>query len=109
MGKDPIEERNLKGFRGRSRKNIESVDWVQVDANVAVGAIAAVSAAGGALRFGYSRDGGAYALGVYGDGDPYTEFEHNPAEMEKLLKDLAEFFTDLPRSAIGATGPKKRS
>lgn len=108
MGKDPVEERNRQGFRGRSRKSIESVDWEAVDAKVAISAIAAVSAAGGALRFGYSRDGGAFAVGVYGDGDPYTEFEHEVEEIEKLLKDLAEFFTDLPRSSINVPGAKKR-
>jgi len=108
MGKDPIEERKNQGFRGRSRKHIESVDWTQIDAKVLVHSIAAVSAAGGALRFGYSRDGGAYALGVYGDGDTYTEFEHDPQAMEGLLHDLGEWFTDQPRASLESQGGKKR-
>jgi hypothetical protein len=29
---------------------------------------------GGAIRIGATRDGGAYAIGVYGFGEPFTEY-----------------------------------
>lgn len=29
---------------------------------------------GGAIRIGATRDGGAYAIGIYGFGEPFTEY-----------------------------------
>lgn len=65
-----------------------SADWETVDAMVLTRAIAAVSAMGGAIRLGYTRDGGAYALGIYGDGEPFTVYvspkEDINAELEGI-------------------------
>jgi hypothetical protein len=94
MGKDAVEERDRKpgGRRGRAKSTI--VDWQQINGEILIRAIAAISRSGGAIRLGYSRDGGAFAVGVYGDGEPYTEFEHDSANLEALLVDLEEWFTD---------------
>ena len=48
--------------------NSKKADWIRADAAQLQETIAAVAKTGGALRLGYSRDGGAYAIGVYGDG-----------------------------------------
>ena len=96
MGKDPVEEEKRGRGGRRGRKHIQVVDWQAVDGTILIHTIAAVSRGGGALRLGYSRDGGAFAVGVYGDGEPYTEFEHDSANLEALLKDLAEWFDDNP-------------
>jgi hypothetical protein len=39
----------------------------------------------GATRFGYSRDGGAYAIGILGDGEPFTEYLPGTADVDEWL------------------------
>lgn len=95
MGKDPIEDRKRNQRTRSFRRNSTTVaDWSTVDANVLRSAIAAASVRGGALRFGYTSDGGAYAIGIYGDGQPYTEFVKPSEDVEQMLKDITEFFAD---------------
>lgn len=52
--------------------------------------IAAVTEQGGAVRFGYSRDGGAYSIGILGDGDPYTEWVRPNEDLDGALREMAE-------------------
>lgn len=96
MGKDPNEERRRTGkSRSFRRTSKESADWSSVDANVLRDAISSASVRGGAIRFGYTSDGGAYAIGVYGDGQPYTEFIKPSEDIEQFLRDLKDFFDDM--------------
>lgn len=67
-----------------------TADWASVDAEKVIRAIAAVGAAGGAIRFGYTRDGGAYAIGIMGDGDPYTEYLRPSDDVGEYLDVLIE-------------------
>ncbi len=82
----------LRETRGIRRRHGGIADWGAVDADVIRRAISAASFVGGALRFGYSRDGGAYAVGIYGDGEPYTEFIKPSEEPEAFLEDVITFF-----------------
>jgi hypothetical protein len=50
---------------------------------------------GGALRLGYSRDGGAYAVGVYGDGDPYTLYHPPEDDIDALLAKIENAFSEI--------------
>lgn len=84
-----------KQFKG---SNSGSADWQAVTPAILVAAIAAVARAGGALRFGYSRDGGVFALGVMGDGEPYTLWERDPAQLDITLGELTEYFTDMVKT-----------
>jgi hypothetical protein len=54
--------------------------------------ITAVAQKGGALRLGYTRDGGAYAIGIYGDGDPYTEYISPTEDVNEHLRSIASDF-----------------
>lgn len=73
-----------------------AADWSKVDAENIRSAIVSAANAGGALRFGYSSDGGAFALGIYGDGDkPYTEFIRPSENMEGVLTELEALFNDI--------------
>lgn len=65
-------------------------DWISVDPVLLQQAIAAWAAQDGALRFGYSRDGGAFSIGVYGDGDPHTEYFGPNDDIEGYLRDIIE-------------------
>ena len=77
--------------RRKARGNSVRADWNSVDAGLLQQAIATVAEGGGAIRFGYTRDGGAYAIGILGDGDPYTEYlrpsDDVAAYFEGLIQD----------------------
>lgn len=81
--------------RGLNRSNRETADWASVDGQAVIRAIAAAAAVSGALRFGYSRDGGAYAIGIYGDGEPYTEWVKPGESVEEVLAQVVELFESI--------------
>lgn len=68
------------------------IDYAGVDAELLLRTIARVAARNGALRFGYSRDGTQYAVGVYGDGDPYTLWSQSYEELDRLLAAIGDGF-----------------
>jgi len=75
----------------RVRRNAGDVaDWGGVDATLLVDAIQTVTKRGGALRFSYTRDGGAYCIGILGDGDPYNEYVKPSEDIDEYLRNLAE-------------------
>jgi hypothetical protein len=75
-----------------STRNGNVADWTSVDADAVIAAISAAALVGGALRFGYTRDGGAYAIGVYGDGDPYTLYCSPGEDLVGMLADIRSGF-----------------
>lgn len=79
--------------RRRNRHNSSEVaDWGSADGALLKNAIAAITARGCAVRFGYTRDGSAYAVGIVGDGDPYTEFVRPSENLDAYLTALASDF-----------------
>lgn len=70
-------------------------DWDIADAELIKAAIAAAATTGGALRFGYSRDKGAYAVGIYDGGEPYTEFIRPAENIDQFLRQVEQHFLDL--------------
>jgi hypothetical protein len=52
--------------------------------------VTTLASTGGAIRFGYTSDGGAYAIGIYGDGEPYTDYVKPAEDINEYLKDLAD-------------------
>ena len=70
-----------------------TADWRIIENVAIVELIQAASETGGAVRFGVTRDGGAYALGVYGDGpDPYTLYAGSAEEMGDHITHLTDVF-----------------
>lgn len=67
-----------------------SANWGDVSAECLSDAIAWTAALGGALRFGYTRDGGAYAIGIYLDGEAETEYVRPDENIDQWLRDLAD-------------------
>lgn len=65
-------------------------DWAGVEAALLLEAVAAVTATGGAIRFGYTRDMGAYAIGFYEDGDSQTEYVPPSEDMSLWLRGVIE-------------------
>ena len=69
----------------------QQADWSGANFDLIAGCISRVARAGGALRFGYTSDGGAYAIGVYGDGDkPYTDYVRPHEDIDSYLLALYE-------------------
>lgn len=79
-------------YRNQSRGNGEVADYATIDAIALLQAISAVCARGCAIRLGYTRDGGAYAIGIVGDGEPYTEYVRPTEDVALYLRSLAEDF-----------------
>ena len=84
--------RDSKGKSNRAyRVRAESADWAGIDAEAIRAAIAALGSIGGALRLGYTRDGGAYAVGVYGlETKPYTDYLRPGDDVQAYLYGLAD-------------------
>lgn len=83
-------------------RNLDGADWKYIPADVVLSSIATAASRGGALRFGYTRDGGAYAVGVYGLGEYYTAYLRPGDDVPAFLRELEQAFADLP--APGADG-----
>ena len=90
------------GERRRSKRVVSGgvANWGAVNAELLVHTLAIVAHTGGALRLGYTRDGGAYAIGVYGDGEPYTEYVRPSEDIDRYLAELA---VDFGGNGSGAT------
>lgn len=82
---------DAKKQRIGTNRTTGAADWQEVNADKLINAIACIGRNGGALRFGYSRDGGAYALGVYDGGDVYTLYD---SEVEVVHAWLEEIIVD---------------
>lgn len=69
----------------------EPANWETVSADAIRDCIVQISAIGGAVRFGYSRDGGAYSIGVYGlDSQPFTDYLRPGDDVQAYLDQLAD-------------------
>lgn len=70
-------------------------DWSSVADKSIIRIISALTNAGGAVRFGYSRDGGAYSLGIYLGDDSETLYFKPYEDVGAKLEELAERVTAL--------------
>jgi len=84
-------EREQKQNRNHWRGTGEQADWGAVDGAAIHAAVVAATNCGWAVRFGYTRDGGAYTLGVLGDGEPYTEYVRPTEDIHLALTALTEY------------------
>lgn len=84
-------EQKRAAYERRARRHHgDPADWATQDGQKLIELVARIAAAGGAIRFGYTRDGGAFAIGIYGDGEPYTEYLRPSEDIEALLRDVAD-------------------
>lgn len=79
---------------GRIRRerveNRVTCDYADLDPALVHRVLCAITARGCAVQFGYTRDGGAYAIRIVGDGEPYTEFVKPTEDVGMALSNLAE-------------------
>lgn len=107
MGKDAVEERERRPARRGARQPKHIANWMDADGLTLQRAVTIAASTGGALRLGYSRDGGAFAVGVYGDGDPYTDFIGGNEPIDEYLEDYVKLFEDLMDERLAAPRAKK--
>lgn len=65
-------------------------DWSAVKPSCIARLVIASTKLGGAIRFGYTRDGGAYSLGVYLDDDSETFYFSPSQDIEAMLDQMSE-------------------
>lgn len=97
----------ISGSRGVRRDQGGTADWSSATGDDLRRAISAAALVGGAIRFGYSRDGGAYAIGIYGDGEPYTEFVKPSEDINQFLRDVQALFESIRDDRQPGPVPKK--
>lgn len=85
--------------RRRNRGNSNAAEWGDADANKISAAISAIAKHGFAIRFGYTRDGAAFAIGVVGDGEPYTEYVRPSEDIDLYLEGLIQDYVEGSRPA----------
>jgi len=90
--KNKKQERTARRNRSTIEENKGVANWMLASPEALQYTIVAVASHGGALRLGYSRDGGAYSIGIYGDGEPYTEYVRPQEDINAYLGRLAEDF-----------------
>jgi len=79
-------------IRRERSENRGVCDYAEMDPGLVLRVLCAITARGCAVQFGYTRDGGAYAIRIVGDGEPYTEFIKPTEDVRLALSGLAEDF-----------------
>jgi hypothetical protein len=77
----------------RSTKNEDSenvADWGSITPKILVDLVQVVSGLSGAVRFGYTRDGGAYSVGIYLDDDRETFYYKPSDDLDDAIASLTE-------------------
>lgn len=92
MGMDEVTIQKQMEKRRSKNGPVEVADWGGVTPDTLIRAISIVSSRGGALRFGYTRDGGAYAVGVYYGGEYFTDYIRPYESIDNYLDDLRSTF-----------------
>lgn len=95
MGSSAFDQSSkYKGKHHRDRRTNTVCDWNSVQSQLVVEAIRVVSRSGGALRFGLTRDQGAFAVGIYGEDQPYTEYFHSAEDCANFLREIVRDYSD---------------
>lgn len=94
-GRNPSSSSKHEAVRARlaAQQHSEQPDWGRIEDRLLWTVIQRVTPDDGAIMFGYSRDGGAYSIRIYGAGDPYTSYFHRDDEVTTFLIQLAEEYS----------------
>jgi ribonuclease BN (tRNA processing enzyme) len=93
--RDSIAEQQ-RTSRRRYRGKVEAADWREATPDKISHAIHSVTQHGFAIRFGYTKDGGAFAIGILGDGEPFTEFVRATEDIDLYLDGITANYADTP-------------
>lgn len=88
-------EGRLKRLLAGTGQQTGKADWSAADPRWIAGVVHAITRVGGAVSFGYSRDGGAYSVSIMLDGDRETLWFNGGADIDAELEAVyATFNTD---------------
>lgn len=94
QSKQQVENEKRTSTRRKTAGSKGKADWANAPAELLWQAIVNISKSGGAIRFGYTRDGGAYAVGVYDNGEHNTEYLEPSTDLREYLEGLAKDFSE---------------
>lgn len=72
------------------RRTTAAADWLGCDADRIQAIVHKITALGGAVTFGTSRDGGAYSVSLMLDGDRETLWFNGDADLDDELQAVTE-------------------
>lgn len=78
--------------RRKNRGNAEVADWGSVDSEAIVRLIETVTGNKGTITFGYTRDGGAYYINYYFDGESEKMYIRPSEDIDKTLAEEVKSF-----------------
>lgn len=81
--------------RSKNRGASDSADWAAINPENLVKLIAATTALGISITFGYTRDGGAFYISLYSDGDSERIYIRPTEEPDEQILELAIEFENL--------------
>lgn len=97
---EQIEQESRRKQAAEKRKSLPKTtrsgsgvaDWINADATLIHRLVCRVGSEGGAVRFGYTRDGGAYSIGIYLGDDSKTYYCNEEQGINEQLNELSEYF-----------------
>jgi len=105
LGDAELEKRRKNGKRGTVDNNgrlkrlltgtgqqTGKADWSAADARWIAGVVHVITRLGGAVSFGYSRDGGAYSVSIMLDGERETLWFNGGADIDAELEGVFATF-----------------
>jgi hypothetical protein len=69
-----------------------TADWANATPELVLRLVCVVGVAGGAVRLGYTRDGGAYSIGIYLGSDSKTYYCNEEDGINETVRELTEYF-----------------
>jgi len=90
MGKKEFERRAVANQKAYGSAANTAADWGTVTPSVLGRFVATITAAGGAVRLGYSSDGGAYAVTLYVKADALKYYFPPTEDMDQILQEMTD-------------------
>lgn len=87
-------EKEQRRIRNSNRGNVDSAHWGDCDATLLRDVVQSIAGRGCAVQFGFTRDGGAFAIRIVGDGEPYSEYVRPSEDIDLYLRGLLDDFTN---------------
>ena len=82
------------GENKRRRRTVQYANWENAEASILREVICAVTGTGGAIRFGYTQDGGSYSIGLLGEHEPDTEYLSGGEDINVYLTSLRDDYLE---------------
>ena len=99
-GKKSDQYKSVFGNRGKSNVSVTgTADWANSAPGLLLKLVGTITSRGGAVRFGYTRDGGAYAVGFYYGDESTTQYCRPNEDLDSFLTEWVEFYENLPNTA----------